>query len=471
MEVRANRPRANRAVAAVQSATGPALSPSPLVTVAATSRRRTTVTRYSSFEALCQATRQPDVHAALRQELESKLPRPSPRNDVAAMGDAAVGRVVQFLGPVSRSAATFALTCRAVRQTVARVMDLEVAVLTPAMVSAAALSRESVRGALATFAAARSAPVRSLVLHRDGLDAVRHETGDAAPAAKVVLPAPWVLQLVAQLPYLTVLDLRHVQLTEAQHSRVLHYLLSDLHLAAASTLCTIKMDAELMRYWAPGWWRRLVNLRALVIGSRYVPVEPVPGSSSAAAAAPPSLELPTDFYALMREEGRRWRLKLWVPLQPASLRQLLMPPSGTVLGGVAELLVNMRHNERTCDWSDGAGGGGVSASPAAAATTGAASSTAAAAEVPPESRSNATARKAGAAAVAAAAAVAEPVDVCAFPALTAATVVDVLERPEVAAEVYRALLDMAPALLHFNVCDTVAASVPSDAPKRRHGRP
>ncbi|KAG5474874.1 hypothetical protein LSCM4_04053 [Leishmania orientalis] len=454
MEVRTSRPRVNRAVAAVQLATAPVMSASPLVTVTggAADRHKSHITRFSSFDALRHAQQKPDPHALLRKELEAKLPRSSPRNDVLAVGDAAVERVLEFLGPVSRSAVVFAQTCRSVRRALLRTLNLEVAVLTPTMVTASALSKEFVRRALTTFAAARSVQVRTLILHEDGLSAVRRESSDGAPFVPLTLPALWVLQLISQLPYLTELDVRHVQFAEAHHSQVLHYLLSDLHLAAASTLRTLKMDAELMRYWAPGWWRRLVNLTSLVVGSRYCP--PVPILDTAASAiAPPSLVLPEDYFTLMCEEGRRWQLKLWVPLQAASLKQLIIPASGTIFAGVSELLVNMRHNERACDWANPAAG---DAPPLLSAVTTTAS------EPPLETRNSAATCRAAAAGP-------ESGEAFAYPALTTVTVVDVQERPEVAAEVYHALLSMAPTLVHFNVCDTVSAGTATEAPKKRQG--
>ncbi|CBZ28659.1 conserved hypothetical protein [Leishmania mexicana MHOM/GT/2001/U1103] len=462
MEVRTTRRRVNRAVAAVQSATTPVVSASPLITLtgSAAGRRKSCVTRFASFDALCRAQQKPDIHALLRKELEAKLPRPSPRNDVVAVGGAAIELVLQFLGPVSRNAAAFAQTCRSVRRALFHVMSLEVTVVTPAMVVASALSRETVRRALVTFAAARSAQVRTLVLHEDGLNAVKRECDDGTPIAGLTLPAPWLLQLISQLPYLTELDVRHVQFTEAHHSQALHYLLSDLHLAAAGTLCTLKMDAELMRYWAPGWWRRLINLSSLVVGSRYCLPEPTP-DTTASAISPSSLELPADYFTLMCEEGRGWKLSLWVPLQVASLKRILMPASGIIYAGVAELLVNMRCNERTCEWPDAVGGHTPPLpSPAAATASGTAS------ELSPETRNSGASCKAGTGAAAGT----ESGEVYIYPALTTMTVVDVQERPEVAAEVYQAMLDMAPALAHFNVHDTVSAGTASEAPKKRHGK-
>ncbi|KAG5474537.1 hypothetical protein LSCM1_03324 [Leishmania martiniquensis] len=455
MEVRTTRPRVNRAVAAVQLATAPVMSASPLVTVdsRAAGRPIGRVTRFSSFGALCRAQQKSDAHELLRKEWEAKLPRPSPRNDVLAVGDGAIERVLQFLGLISRSAAVFAQTCRSVRRALLRTMNLEVAVLTPTMAIASALSKESVRRALSSFLGARSVQVRTLVLHEDCLSAVKRECSDAA----LTLPALWVLQLISQLSYLTELDIRHVQFEEARHSQVLHYLLSDLHLAAASTLCTLKMDAELMRYWAPGWWRRLVNLTSLVVGSRYCPPEPIL-DAAASAIAPPLLELPADYFTLMYEEGRRWQLKLWVPLQAASLKQLLMPARGIIFAGVSELLVNMRHNERTCDWTGGAAG---DTSPLPSVVAGTASG--AISEQPPETRNSSATCKFGATGT-------ESGEILIYPALTTMTVVGVQERPEVAAEVFHALLDMAPTLVHFNVCDTVSAGTASEAPKKRYGR-
>nr|CAJ2476661.1 unnamed protein product [Leishmania braziliensis] len=436
------------------------MSASPLVTVTHSASRphKDCITRFASFDALCHTQQKSDAHALLRKELEAKLPRPSPLNDVVAVGDAVIERVLQFLGPVSRNAAAFAQTCRLVRRALLQVMNLEVIVVTPTMVAASALSRKSVRRALITFAAGRSTQVRTLVLQEDSLKAVKRECNGGTSAACLTLPAPWVLQLISQLPYLTELDMRHVQLTEAHHSQVLHYLLSDLHLAAVGTLCTLKVDAEVMRYWAPGWWRRLINLSSLVVGSRYCPPEP---TSDATAISPSLLELPADYFALMGEEDRHWQLKLWVPLKAASLKQILMPASGTSFAGVVELLVNMRHNERTGDWAEAAA---ADTSPlpssAAAAASGAAS------EPPSETRNGAALCKPGTAA-AAGTELGEPF---VYPALTTMTVVDVQERPEVAADVCQALLAMAPALVHFNVCDSVSAGTASEPPKKRHGR-
>ncbi|GET90239.1 hypothetical protein, conserved [Leishmania tarentolae] len=462
MEVKTTRKRVSRAVAAVQSATAPVMSVSPLVTIAgsAAGRRKGCVIRFASFDALRRAQQKPDKHTLLRKELEEKLPRHSPRNDVVALGDAAIELVLQFLGPVTKIAAAFAQTCRLVRRALLHVMNFDVAVLTPAMVSASALSQESVRRGLITFVAVRSAQVRTLVLHEDGLSAVKREGNDGTPVAGLTLPAPWVLQLISQLPYLTELDVRHVQLTESHHSQALRYLLSDLHLAAAGTLCTLKMDAELMRYWAPGWWRRLVNLSSLVVGSRYRPPEPT-ADTTVSFTSPSLLEMPVDYFTMMCEESRAWRLKLWVPLQAASLKQILMPPSGTIYAGVTELLVNMRCNEHMCEWPD-AVPGYMSPLPLPAAVT----ASATASEVSSETRSGGALGKVSTGA-------APGTEFCetgTYPSLTTVTVVDVQERPEVAAEVYQAMLDRAPALVHFNVCDTVSAGTVSEAPKKRHGK-
>ncbi|KAG5500625.1 hypothetical protein JKF63_03721 [Porcisia hertigi] len=461
MEMGTSRPRVNRAVAAVQSATAATISASPLITTRSTAgQHKSAVTRFASFDALCQAKQKPDPHALLRKMLDAKLPRPSLRNDVMAMGDAAVERVLQFLGPLSRNAAAFTQTCRAVRRALLHLMNLEAAVITPTMVNAPSLLRENVLKAVFTFTAARGNQVRTLVLNEDGINAVKREDSSGTPVAGLSLPAPWVLQLVSHLPYLSVLDIRHVQLTEAHHSQALHYLLSDLHLAATGTLSTLKMDAYLMRYWAPGWWRRLVNLSSLVVGSRYYSLEPTPDTTTGAAAST-LLEVPADFFTLMREGGRRWQLKLWVPLQATSLKKILMPAGGTIFAGVGELLINMRCNERTCEWADTAANGTLPISPPITA-----SASGAVSELPQDTRNSAVPRKAGSSA----AGNTESGEVLTFPALTTMTVVDVQERPEVAAEVYQALMDVAPGLENFNVCDTVPVGKVIDAQKKRHGR-
>jgi hypothetical protein len=464
MEVRSTRPPANRAVAALQSASGTVASASPLLSVPPPSRRATApLIRYTSFDALCQAQQKTDENAALREELSRKLPQPTPRNDVAALGDQVTVRILELLDPNSADAAAFGETCRAVREHLLHVRDVERAVVVPAMVScAAALAAESVQNSLRAFFTARGSEVRSLLVRKIGASTAKETPGEslASPSSPLLrLPGRWVLQLVSQMPYLTTLDLRHVQWTESRGSQVLPYFFSDLHIATTGTLCTLKFDAALMPYWTPGWWRRHVNLRTLTVGSRYYfACSSSNGSNATSFSATSVLELPPDYYTLMREEGRVWELELWCPLKPNSLQQLFSPAATVPFAGVAELLVNMRGNERVCESAahvGAAAGGGGAASSAMTGSTGAAA-VAGGAEASADAKPNAKGRKTPAAA--------DAVElVITYPQLRTVTVVDVGDRPEGAAEAYQVMLSLAPELKRFNVCDTVVIGSPAVA--------
>ncbi|KAL7709460.1 hypothetical protein N2W54_005813 [Lotmaria passim] len=464
MEVRSARPPANRAVAALQSASGAVTSASPVITLSRPRHRAAPVTRYSSFDALCQAQQKTDENAALREELAHKLPQLTPRNDVAALGEQVTVRILELLNPLSADAAAFGETCRAVRESLLRASDVTSVVLVPSMVSASALAtEETVRRALHSFFTARGGEVRQLVIQR--VDETTTAASQAQASSPLCLPAPWMLQLVSQMPYLTELDLRHVRWNESGGSQVLQHLFSDLHIATAGTLQALRVDAETMQYWAPGWWHRHVNLRTLVVGSRCTfastsnndnnnsigSISAPSSSSSSTSSAAFQLELPADYYTLMREEGRHWQLELWCPLTAHSLQQLCTAAAaaGVSFASVEELLLNVRHNERVCASAEhggtaGAAGGGNTASAVAAGGAEATS----ASEAPPDARPSVKGKKAPAV-------VEVPEVLVTYPRLHTVTVVDVGDRPEAAAEVYQAMMALAPGLRHFNVCDTM----------------
>ncbi|KPA85084.1 hypothetical protein ABB37_01492 [Leptomonas pyrrhocoris] len=454
MEVRSARPPANRAVAALQSASSAPTSASPLLTNAHPRRSGAPITRYNSFEALCQATQTVDENAELREELRRKLPQPIPRNDVAALGSQVTVRILELLDPLGADAAAFAATCRAVRESLLRASNVEKTVMVPNMVSAAAFASEVVRSALYTFFVARGGEVSSLVMRRADEATAREERGEASflDASPLRLPVSWALQLVSHMPYLTELDLRHVQWGESHASQVLPHFFSDLHLVISGTLRILKVDAALMQYWKPGWWRRHVNLRTLTVGCRY---SFAPSSDNGASSAT-QLALPPDYFTLMREENRHWKLELWCPLKPNSIQQLFSPPAGVSFASVEELLVNVRYSEHVCEGGEHRGG-------RAASTVAGNAEAIAAAEAPASAKPSASGRKSPATGDA-------PEAVVAYPRLNTVMIVDIGDRPEGAAEAYQVMMLLAPELKHFNVCDTVVIGAAAAASATEGGK-
>lgn len=459
MEVRSARPPANRAVAALQSASGPAASTSPLLSTPHTQRVAAPVVRYKSFDALCQARQLPDENAELRAELLRKLPQATAHESATGDQEEARDKMTGLFSALEPATAAGGGSegCRALRESLLHTTSVEAVVVVPAIAPPAVVATEEAQRTLGTFFVARGVEVRRLVLRRaDEATAQAHQRETATSPSPVLqplrLPAPWALQLVAHMPYLTELDLRHVQWGESKSSQVLPFFFSDLYIANVGTLHTLKVDAALLQYWTPGWWRRHVNLRAITVGSRYSFAQTSATPPPSAASLPPSLlELPSDFYALMREEGRHWQLELWCPLRPSSLQQLFAPAAGVSFVGVEELLVNVRHNERVCEGADhgaSSGGGGAGGGAAEGSAGGAA-----AGDAPADAKTHPKGRKAQAVADV-------PEAVVVYPRLHTVTVADVSERPEVAAEVYQTMVSLAPELRRFNVCDTVLIGAP-----------
>ncbi|KPI86560.1 hypothetical protein ABL78_4383 [Leptomonas seymouri] len=443
MEARSSRSSANRAVAALQAASGAATSASLLLSSSLPRRVTAPVTRYNSFEALREAQQKVDENAELREELRRKLLQPAPRNEVAALGNEVTMRILEFLNPLSADADEFGGTCRSVRESLLHAINVEGVVMVPKMVSPVAIASEAGQRALISFFLALGGGVRRLVIRNADEAAAQDARGEASlpNASPLRLPAPWALQLVSHMPYLVELDLRHVQWVESHASQVLPHLFSDLHIVISGTLRTLKVDADLMQYWKPGWWRRHVNLRTLTVGSRYS------FAQSSDDSAPPStqLELPPDYQTLMREEGRHWRLELWCPLKPNAAQQILLPAAGVFFPCVEELLVNVRYNEHICEETEhGAVASGIAGTLTAAGSLEAAS----APEAATDAKVGARGRKLPSA-----------VDMqdagATYPRLGTLTIVDIGDRPEGAAEIYQVMTLLSPELRRFNVCDTV----------------
>lgn len=458
--------RVNRAVAAVNEATGEHAwgSLSPLIAsayhntaVTQALQRQPQVKRYASFEQLAAARRERDPHSSARKELESLQRPPPPRDTLSTLSDRVLQDVLSFLGPQPRELAPLASTSRRLRQLTLTQCSCETVELVPRMVALAALTKPEVMSGMTAYFPTHT---RGQYVKRLALVEARYAATLPLSIAPPSCDLQAVLCLLGQLPRLTECDLRGVEWASRRPAVVPRFL-TDLYLVAPC-LTTLKVDAELFRSWTVGWWRRCRQLTCLVVGSRRMSSLAVneggtvqggasgaaPHASStpstASSGLPPVVaeQLPADFFTMLASDRRAWRVKLWCPLTTASMRQLLVP--SVALPGLAELTVNLAGNLTLCAPPDLPGPSHLSAEAAGGVEQG-----------------DAAAKRTKGKRMTAVDVV---VDLVVFPQLVSFGVANVDERPLAGVELFARLSVVAPRLQHFMVCDTVRLP-PPEKPK------
>lgn len=442
MDISSGRHRANRGIAALSEAFGPILTTSPLLHAPNHTRStcvtRPAVTRYQSFDDMKKAIAQPDPLAVIRAELDAKKPLPPPLDETAAWTPSILLCISSFLPPLSRDAVQLAATCRRLRCFMLEHSVALDAVITPSMIPAHALVKAATLASVRATLRSRCHQVRRLVF----IDS--SSGGEATPT--ISLPSQpiayllWGLHFLAELPYLTELDLRGLEWRECANSNVLPSVLRDLHVANAGSLTTLKIGVEVMRLWTVKWWEHHPNLTTLVVGSRNDPVCAT-NTTAGSTHAPTVMQLPDDFFTFLTAEGRRLHLQLWCPLHVASVQRLLVPPPGASYNAVQELLVNLLGNEAACRPLE---------------TVVASASESVADGKPAKMKKLATTP--------------EIVEVMAYPELESLSVAAVHQRLEGAGEVYARMMTMAPKLTSFTIFATRAAVAPSGKAAKAQNR-
>ncbi|KAH9600463.1 hypothetical protein LSM04_009023 [Trypanosoma melophagium] len=271
------------------------------------------IERYKSLEDLIQDNLRPDPHATSRETLRILQMVPVLRDEFAILDDATLRNICLFLGERSRELAYFGSVCRRLRRIVIGLTP-PIAVITPDMIPLEGLTQNRVVDSLCAFFASykRGQFVQQLRL-------VDAKYASSLPI-NVVLPfcSPHIFpSLVKSLPSLTFLDLRGVQWDCHSNPNLLRYFFSDLYLVAPK-LQTLKIGVELFSQWSPGWWQRLSGLTQFVVGSRR-------DQAIAAGLTPKTSTLHDEFFDMLRNPQRQWRVKLWCALERDTLLRLLIP--------------------------------------------------------------------------------------------------------------------------------------------------
>ncbi|ORC86976.1 uncharacterized protein TM35_000241260 [Trypanosoma theileri] len=277
------------------------------------SHRTKPIVRYKNLEDMIQDNLRPDPHAATREALRVLQMVPVLRDEIALLEDDTLRNICLFLGERSRELAYFGSVCRRLRRIVIGLTP-PVAVIAPDMIPLESLSQDRVADSLCAFFAPykRGQFVQQLRL-------VDAKYASSLPI-NVVLPfcSPHLFpSLVKSLPSLTFLDLRGVQWDCHSNPNLLRYFFSDLYLVAPK-LQTLKIGVELFSQWSPGWWQRLSALTQLVVGSRR-------DQAIAAGLTPKPAILQDEFFEMLRNPQRQWRVKLWCALERDALLKLLLP--------------------------------------------------------------------------------------------------------------------------------------------------
>ncbi|CCW60168.1 unnamed protein product [Phytomonas sp. EM1] len=381
------------------------------------------LTKYASYDELRRARLRKDPHIALRRELEALQKVPKPRDDFAVLSDAIIEGILRCYEATAPAVVQLAATCHRLRRLSLSLVVLEGVCVVPEMIPYARLASldRVVRGSLMQYL---GNPGRRARMRRLGLVNLKQ-----FPPLLTKSALPWLnpiaaLQLVAQLPHLSFLDLRGVRWRRsAETSLGLQHFLEDLHLVAPS-LAVLKVDAELLGSWAAGWWHWHPHLHTLVVGSR---------AGEGARQAAPAITLPADLFTMLGgPDGglpRRWTLKVWDPLSVESLKQLLMPDEP--LSQLQVLLVNFLGN---CASVEGKERTARVFSDAILIDT-------------MQSKTSKTKRATSPGM--------EAADPVLFPSLESITIVEVEEYSLVAVGVFARLLVTAPNLVNFNICNPI----------------
>lgn len=385
------------------------------------------VVKYASFDELVKERLRTDPFIEKRAELESMQEKPTPKNELDAVSDTLLLKIFSFLGFATRDGVVLSSTCRRLRALALSQCCLRDVHIVPDMLSMEAYSLKDVPDEsqwcqrLRSLAHFHNMHKRGQHVHSLALLESKYASTLPLSATFPTASIAHTLSLVAELPWLTVLDVRSVNWSAGSASKIT-YFLSDLHLVAPQ-LTTLKMGVDLYLSWTPGWWQHHSELSSVVVASRRE--QPPPQLD----VPPPTIPLHSDLLVMLQAE-RQWKLKIWAAMEESSLRRLLFPP--TALHSLTELTVNV-----------------IGCSPLSVPTD-------------PMELSDAKKGKNNKRPV-------SPMDgeALAFPRLTSLTIANVDENPMLGVELYAKVCAQAPRLSFFSICNTVKYPPPERLKGRR----